>query len=350
MLFIESDKEEVLLWGISSYVNTIVSISIFYLIVNDVREINDFRILTLSIGGIVLFNFALLSISKIAPSLMGQLPGSWRVFSEAGRMRFMSTFVEYELYSDFLLIAVPLFIAMSFVSKRMIIKGVYLFLFSVALITFVYSVTRGPLFAMMASMTVVASLYAKNLNLRVIAYFMVFTLLILVLVFFTKLIEPSYYNLFRERIFATSFEGAIPETRMEVWSYAWNYILHEGNFFLGHGPAHIMFGFIEPSPHCLYLDILMRYGGINLVTSLFFFGAIFFRNRKAAAILKNNRDPLVTPFAFIEISFLAFLMDQIKIEYTRNAHYELFIWIYLGILVAVQNLIILRNPLKRKTS
>ena len=45
------------------------------------------------------------------------------------------------------------------------------------------------------------------------------------------------------------------------------------------------------------------------------------------------------PFAFIELSFFIFIIDQIKVEFTRRANYELIIWIYFGILIAVQNMV-----------
>jgi len=171
-------------------------------------------------------------------------------------------------------------------------------------------------------------------------YFFLFSIISLILFFIFKAVEPQYFSMFRERLFGTQFSGLVPDTRIEVWQLAWDYITLKKQYLLGHGPARTSFGFRNFTPHSLHLDVLMRYGVFTLIAMIIFFLLIFFRNRKVLNILKKNKDSLFAPFAFIDLSFIIFMVDQIKVEFTRRPNYELLVWIYFGILIAVQNMVI----------
>lgn len=338
---IMNNADGMFMWGGFSYINAICSILLFYVTINCINEKRDLQKLIFVIGGIVIFNFFLLFASKFLPSVMAKLPGSWQVFydNKLSGMRFHSTFRDYENYSEFLLIMISLFIASMFISKNLIAKLSLLTLAGMSFITFLYAITRGPLIALTASMFIISFFYIKDLNFKIISIFIGYLLSLLAVSFLFQFVDPQYFGLLRERFLDTSFVGGIPDTRIGVWSLAWEYILSNGRYILGHGPARQEFGFIGLSPHSLYLDILMRYGFIALFVILIFFSLLFSRNRKVARILSKNKDPFLIPFAFIELSFFIFIIDQIKVEFTRRANYELIIWIYFGILVAVQNMV-----------
>ena len=145
-----------------------------------------------------------------------------------------------------------------------------------------------------------------------------------------------------DRLEATGFEGAMPDTRVSVWRPSLEQIQKKP--VLGHGPRlrltdgdSIYRGHVQINyPHNLYLYLLYTVGVVGIVAYLAFFGAIIRRYWKNASW--SSGDELsdgMTKLALLMIALIA--IDQVKIEFLRfgTVDYLQFVFallaIYLGI-------------------
>ena len=145
-----------------------------------------------------------------------------------------------------------------------------------------------------------------------------------------------------DRLEATEFEGAMPDTRVSVWRPSLEQIQKKP--VLGHGPRlrltdgdSIYRGHVQINyPHNLYLYLLYTVGVVGIVAYLAFFGAIIRRYWKNASW--SSGDELsdgMTKLALLMIALIA--IDQVKIEFLRfgTVDYLQFVFallaIYLGI-------------------
>lgn len=146
-----------------------------------------------------------------------------------------------------------------------------------------------------------------------------------------------------DRLEATEFEGAMPDTRATTWQASWERIIEKP--VLGHGPrlrlsttgdpvfrGHVQITF----PHNLYLYLLYTVGVIGFIAYLAFFGSVVRRYWKNASW--SSGDELsdgMSKLALLMVVVIA--VDQLKIEFLRfqTSDFLQFIFallaIYLGI-------------------
>jgi O-antigen ligase len=146
-----------------------------------------------------------------------------------------------------------------------------------------------------------------------------------------------------DRLEATEFEGAVPDTRATTWRAAWQHIMQKP--VLGHGPrlrlskddGSLFRGHIQITyPHNLYLFLLYTVGIVGMVAYLSFFGSIarcYWKNASWSS--GDNLSDGMTKLAVLIIILIA--VDQLKIEFLRfvTVDYLQFMFallaIYLGI-------------------
>jgi O-antigen ligase len=156
-------------------------------------------------------------------------------------------------------------------------------------------------------------------------------------------INYTRFDRLYERLEATEFEGAMPETRAETWETSWQQITQKP--VLGHGPRlqlskgndSLFRGHVRITyPHNLYLYLLYTVGVVGMVAYLAFFGSIARRYWKNASW--NSGDDISDGMAKLAVLVLALIaVDQLKIEFLRflTVDYLQFIFallaIYLGL-------------------
>jgi hypothetical protein len=156
-------------------------------------------------------------------------------------------------------------------------------------------------------------------------------------------INYTRFDQMYDRLDATEFEGALPDTRAATWQTSWEHIIEKP--VLGHGPRlqlskegdSLFRGHVQISyPHNLYLYLLYTVGVAGMVAYLAFFGSIARRYWKNASW--NSGDDLsdgMTKLAVLTLTLIA--IDQLKIEFVRyvTVDYLQFIFallaIYLGL-------------------
>jgi len=156
-------------------------------------------------------------------------------------------------------------------------------------------------------------------------------------------IKYTRFDRLYERLEATEFEGAMPDTRVSVWRPALEHIPEKP--VLGHGPRlrlstdgdSVYRGHDQiHTPHNLYLYMLYTVGVVGMVAYLAFFGSIARRYWKNASW--SSGDELsdgMTKLALVIVVIIA--VDQFKIEFLRfgTVDYLQFIFallaIYLGL-------------------
>jgi hypothetical protein len=146
-----------------------------------------------------------------------------------------------------------------------------------------------------------------------------------------------------DRLDATEFEGAMPDTRATTWQTSWEFIVQKP--VLGHGPELLLSksgdglfrGHVQITyPHNLYLYLLYTVGVVGLVAYLAFFGSIVRRYwRNASWRSGNELSDGMTKLALLMVTIIA--ADQLKIEFLRfvTVDYLQFVFallaIYLGL-------------------
>jgi O-antigen ligase len=156
-------------------------------------------------------------------------------------------------------------------------------------------------------------------------------------------INYTKFDRLYDRLEATEFQGAMPDTRATTWRSAWERIMEKP--VLGHGPrlrlsndgdslyrGHVQITF----PHNLYLYLLYTVGVVGMIAYLAFFGSIARGYWKNASW--SSGDELsdgITKLAVLMMVVIA--VDQLKIEFLRflTVDYLQFIFalfaIYLGL-------------------
>jgi len=125
--------------------------------------------------------------------------------------------------------------------------------------------------------------------------------------------------------------------REEAW---WNTIKEIKNRpLVGHGPVRSTnIGALKTDPHSLYFDLLYKFGILGFIAFAAFFIKILKENNEIIKNYSTNAFPYNLP-VYLQICVIVFLIDEIKIGFTRYGVMQHFVWLLLGITVATMNLI-----------
>jgi len=136
-------------------------------------------------------------------------------------------------------------------------------------------------------------------------------------------INYTRFDRMYDRLEATEFQGALPDTRATTWATSWQYITQKP--VLGHGPRlrlsndddSLFRGHVQITyPHNLYLYLLYTVGAVGMIAYLAFFGSIARRYWKNASW--NSGDDLSDGMAKLALLMIILIaVDQLKIEFLR---------------------------------
>ena len=133
-----------------------------------------------------------------------------------------------------------------------------------------------------------------------------------------------------ERLGHTTLVNGMPDSRVGTWTQSWERMKEHP--FLGHGPYFTSgSGLVKYSwPHCGYLFLWVTVGLTGLLGYVAaWLTCLFATGRHKGAFLSGPFTPgLLTA---LHVSWLIFIVDQIKIDFARNPIYFTFTWMLMGL-------------------
>lgn len=243
-----------------------------------------------------------------------------------------SVFLDYELLCEYCALNL-LFVAFLLVRARSLLPrlaygGLMVFLFFVLFTT----VTRGGLVALAAGTIYLLWLVRRRLSL--VSLTVTVAVVIATAFAMNAVVSSSTLagNLF-ERLFSSEVKGLMPDTRSTVWPAAWQRIFDHP--LIGHGPRWEAFTGARyyHLPHSLYLYVAVNVGFIGLAVMLWLLGTLFRMTRPVTDDLRNG-DYVASYLLVARAQMLVFLVDQVKIEFLRNGHYQFQVWLMFGLMAA----------------
>jgi O-antigen ligase len=151
------------------------------------------------------------------------------------------------------------------------------------------------------------------------------------------------------RLESIEFVGVMPATRAELWKSAFNRMMDHP--FIGHGPHYVIergVGFWY-WPHNGYLYIGHMVGLIGLT----FYLAILYRLWRMSSIGRQSLTGTSYARAFLVVAntqLLVFIVDQLKIDYARNAIYTTVVWLMFANIVAAYQIVRREESAERPAS
>jgi hypothetical protein len=243
---------------------------------------------------------------------------------------------EYLVLSTILIAFVSLYRVPGHSKLNLVALGTLNFLFLVA------TGNRGGFLVLLGGGLLFLYIYRDKLSIRTTINTLVVGALALTAASYVTVNYTKFDRLY-DRLEATEFEGALPDTRATTWRTSWERIMKKP--VLGHGPRlrlsnegdSLYRGHVQITyPHNLYLYLLYTVGVVGTIAYLAFFGTIARRYWKNASWSSGNElSDGLTKLAVLMIMVVA--VDQLKIEFLRflTVDYLQFIFalfaIYLGL-------------------
>jgi O-antigen ligase len=327
----------------------VACVVMFYLIVSNLRSEQALQRLH-SFQAVSVFGVMLLAVWELnhpgATFIRGwiqfKLPESVEVLNIKD-FRVGGPFYDYELLCEFCALNLLLILYM-FLRAQTLLRRTLLGML-LALTTFILfaTVTRGGVIAL--AVGTVYLLWVVRRQLRLVPFVMVSSAVVAALLAMNFYVANFTHSgdLF-ERLMRTTFHyGVIPDDRLDAWSGAWQRFLEHP--ILGHGPMYTpMTGTrLWFWPHNGYLYIANLVGLLGLG----FFAAILWGLFRATLPSTHSfRDPSYARSYLLiaHTQLIVFMVDQIKIDYLRNAIYQFQVWLMFSMMVSAA-LIARRSPL-----
>lgn len=335
--FYNVTSQDALSQALPNMVLFVSALLMFYLIVNNVRTERDLQRLHLfqaiSIGTICLI--AVFELNHPGGALVrGWIDFQGTTGDELNRhnVRVGGPFFDFELFSEFCALSIPLVVFMIVRAKGSYARGALFGLLALLVFTLFAAVTRGAIISLGVSAVYLVFLLRRRV--RVVPLTLVAGTV--VATFFTANFVVSQFtrsgNLIA-RLGQTEFVGLVPDDRVGAWLDGWNKFLQHP--IIGHGPYYeAMTGTHRwVWPHNGYLFVANYVGAIGLACFLW----LMFRLLQ----LSHPKDPDLNDVsyarAFLVIAHMQivlFLVDQMKIDYLRNGIYQFEVWVMFASLVA----------------
>lgn len=318
------------------FLNFLSYVLVLYLVVNIIKTGADLsHVLTMqTISCVIVCLFALYEQGHPGATL---IPG-WISFSETvgghgSGVRVGSTFLDYELFGEYC--ALNLFLQLfqwtraTSNSRRWVLVGIMLLTFFCLFST----VTRGAILSFMVGSVYLMWLSRRRLNFpRLVGAVALVAGLVLGADFVVSNFTNSDSVL--DRLFTTKLENGVPDTRAGVWKQSFSNILKKP--IIGHGPymAPRIGVEVQYWPHNVYLFYAYIVGFVGLAFYLWFLWQLWRATRPRTLSLGEGSFSAGTTL-LARVMLFTFIIDQIKIDYLRNARYSFFIWLLFGILWAI---------------
>jgi O-antigen ligase len=325
-------------WAI--FLNILTYFLVFYMTMHLIRTQADVRrILTAqSVSCLLVCLFAVYEQFHPGSALVPGWIDFQQTRSTQGQgVRIGSTFLDFELFGEFcalnLFIQMFLFTRASSRTRKYLLVGLMLLTFYCLLAT----VTRGAIVSLLAGLLYLAWLSRRRLN-----FVKLVTAVSLVVgVLYIGDFLVSNYTTSKsvlDRLFGSRLErGFIPESRAPAWAQSLEAISEHP--LIGHGPYYsIEKGLgLEFWPHNVYLYYLHTVGAVGLAFFLWILWGLW-RRSKPRALSLGSGSYVEGATLLSRVVLFVFLLDQLKIDYLRNARYSFFVWCLLGIIVAISGI------------
>ncbi len=322
--------------------NVLASILLFYMIINfvDTEERLEKTMRVMMIAAAAVIAFTVLEMLFPGRTL---IPG-WLYTKHKAQLvmkgvRVGGPFKDYELVAEFFAMNAPIIFFMMSRARRLLTRSIYAFLLVADIAMLFSTITRGAFISLLIGLVYMAWVCRRDLNfVRLTALVSGFVALILVIDFLVAryTISGSLFG----RMLATTFEsGLVPENRAASWSGAVTRGFEHP--IIGHGPGWDFTKGLgtELWPHNAYLFYFNITGLFGLLAFLF----VLWRLWRASALAFGSS---VTRSSYPEalllilnVSFVIFIVDQIKIDYPRNDIYMYFVWIFFGLIAAASGVV-----------
>ena len=208
----------------------------------------------------------------------------------------------------------------------------------------VATANRGSFLVLLAGLLGFIFLYRKKLGFARIMQIVVVSTVVVVGATTFVATYTEFGQMFERLARTTETEDGLPATRSVSWPVAWENI--QSKPWLGHGPRILgsherRFRHVPPEqlvsqyPHNLYLHLLVTVGIVGAVSMLFFIFSVLWRIRQGAKrghfSSEYERGWLLVGMILV----IAFLVDELKIEFLRNStvDYAHFVFAVFGIFV-----------------
>ncbi len=308
---------------------------LYFMVVNFVRDETTLR-RTLYFFGISAILIHTVAVYEVLFPGHAFLPG-W-LLSERAQfttakfgVRTGGPFRDFELLSEFCAVTTPI-VAYMWVRSPRTGRGFWSVVLGMTIFSQFATVTRGGFISLGVGLIYLLWLLRREIG----AVRAVSTLVLLVTL--TAGLGLALPHVFRmeslfTRLERTKFEHGMPDSRVATWTMSWERI--QEHPILGHGPLYTFGSGLNKYswPHNGYLFLWVTIGITGLIGYIAIFLTCFFATgRYRGRFLSGPYVPgLLTAF---HVSWLVFIVDQVKIDFERNPIYFQFTWLFIGLTAA----------------
>jgi O-antigen ligase len=327
-------------YALANYATLFSGISMFYLIISNVRSSRDLE---------RLLGFQLITVTVVCLIAVWELnhpggvliPGWIDFHATVGQalntrnVRVGGPFFDFELLSEYCAISIMLVLFLLLrarsVARRVVLTGI---LMLVAFIQFA-TVTRGGIIALMLGLVFLVWLLRKRVQFV--------PLVIAVSVAVALFLGMNWYvanftrsgNLLERVLDPQTFETehGMPLNRAKIWTQGFERMMRHP--IIGHGPYYD----VERGttfwywPHNGYLFVGNLVGIVGLVIYLWLLVMLWRRTHPGNHSF-DDPDYATAFLVFAHAQLFVFLVDQFKIDFMRNSIYTLHVFVMFGILAA----------------
>lgn len=317
------------------FLNFLTYVLVFFLAINIVRTAKDVeRIFAFQlVSCVIVCLFAVYEQGHPGATI---IPGWIQLGATEGvtsSVRVGSTFLDYELFGEFcalnLFLQLFLWTRAPSQTRRWLLVGCMM----LTLFCLFSTVTRGAILAFLVGAFYLVWLTRHRLNfVRLVGVAFLLVGAILGGDFVVSSFTDSDSVL--ERLGGTKFENGMPDTRAGAWTQSMRHILKHP--IIGHGPYFAPQVGVEMIywPHNVYLFYAHIVGIVGLAFFLWLLWVLWRASRpRAQALGAGTYVQGATIVA--RVMLFTFIIDQLKIDYLRNARYSFYIWFLLGLIWAI---------------
>lgn len=310
--------------AVESLYTIITSAAIFYLFITYVKDLKLLHkiIVTLVIACFVQIVFSSLSFFY------------YLVIKEFKNLRVEGLLRSYELFAEYLIIHIPLIFFLMRVTVKKLPKKVFMILLFLLFYVLLATQTRGAFISLFVGMSYYLFMLRKREKfyntLRISIACIVLTLLAFFILYKTV---PAASRIF-ERF--ASYQIGTLDTRQYVWDKFAIYFKERP--LLGYGMVYNLRTYLF-LPHSTYFSYLLTMGILGLVAY------VSFLIRIVIIGMRNNKLSIKCPYLYelsvaLSSSLLIIIVDSLKIEYLKRSNYQLIVWMYFALIIALNQVIL----------
>ncbi len=261
---------------------------------------------------------------------------SFQADASLTNIRVGSVFSDFELLCEYCALNSLLVLFLFARSRSLLTRLAYGGLLVFVLFVLFTTVTRGGLIALAVGIAYL--MWTIRRRLTFVGVTVSLAVLIVGVVAMNSYVATSTQSgdLF-ERLFASEFQGLIPDSRAKVWPEAWARIFQHP--LIGHGPLYTVLSGARVFhwPHSLFLFVANNIGFIGLAVFAWLLWTLFRLTRPITDDLRGG-DYVESYLLVARTQMVVFLVDEIKIEFLRNEIYQFQVWLLFALMVAAHQI------------